>query len=227
LRGGFGKALRTIDRVAYDRVFEPRALHGPSGLRDVPRPFVFRVVDRSVAAGEPFDFGLPWFDVQDAPISILKQAFGRFAEVESVEGCSALRLALDATRPAAHVRARFVTPTELKGADRPDFGALFARIRDRISTLRTFYSAGPLNIDFKAIGERADKIVMTRCEIQRVEVERVSRRTGQRHSLGGFIGVAEYEGELGEFLPYLEIARWTGVGRQTVWGKGEIACEPF
>jgi hypothetical protein len=66
---------------------------------------------------------------------------------------------------------------------------------------------------------------MTRCEIQHVPVERTSRATGETHSLGGFTGVAEYQGDLGEFLPYLEIARWTGVGRQTVWGKGEIAWE--
>jgi len=37
--------------------------------------------------------------------------------------------------------------------------------------------------------------------------------------------VAEYEGQLGEFIPYLEAAQWTGVGRQCVWGKGEIHLE--
>jgi hypothetical protein len=66
---------------------------------------------------------------------------------------------------------------------------------------------------------------MTRCELQMVEAERVSKGTGQRHSIGGFTGLAEYEGPVAEFLPYLEAARWTGVGRQTVWGKGEIAAE--
>ena len=68
---------------------------------------------------------------------------------------------------------------------------------------------------------------MTRCELVPVAAERTSRGTGQRHSLGGFTGVAEYQGDLAKFLPYLEIARWTGVGRQTVWGKGEIAYETF
>jgi hypothetical protein len=34
--------------------------------------------------------------------------------------------------------------------------------------------------------------------------------------------VVEYAGELGEFLPWLRAARWTGVGRQTVWGKGDL-----
>ncbi len=228
LRGGFGKALRRIDRGVYDRVFEPRCPDGPSGLRDVPRPFVFRVVEREVAAGGAFVFGLPWFDVRNAPIPILGQAFGEIGDVDSVDGCEALRLPLDSlVNQATRVRVRFVSPTELKGAERPDFGVLFARVRDRISTLRTFYGPGPIKVDFKAMGERASRVVMTRCEIERVEGERFSRRTGQRHSLGGFIGVAEYKGELGEFMPYLEIARWTGVGRQTVWGKGEIACEIF
>ena len=53
--------------------------------------------------------------------------------------------------------------------------------------------------------------------------DRLSTRTGQSHPLGGFTGEAVYEGPLTPFLPYLEAARFTGVGRQTVWGKGEIA----
>jgi len=225
LRGGFGKALRKIDRGAYHRLFEPRSVEGPSGLRDVPRPFVFRVIEKSVAAGEPFDFGFHLFDLRDAPIALLKQAFDELAEVESVEGCEVLQLPIVSTVNATRARVRFLTPTEIKGADRPEFGLLFARVRDRLSTLRAFYGAGPLDINFKEMGERASRVLMTRCEMELIERERVSRRTGQRHSLGGFVGVAEYEGDLGEFLPYLEIARWTGVGRQTVWGKGEIACD--
>jgi hypothetical protein len=42
------------------------------------------------------------------------------------------------------------------------------------------------------------------------------------HPLGGFTGSAEYEGDLAEFLPWLRAARWVGVGRQTVWGKGDV-----
>jgi len=51
---------------------------------------------------------------------------------------------------------------------------------------------------------------------------RRSSRTGQTHSLGGFVGKAEYQGDLTEFVPYLRAAQWTGVGRQTAWGKGEF-----
>jgi hypothetical protein len=126
----------------------------------------------------------------------------------------------------SRVRLRFVTPTELKGehtvAGRPEFGILFARLRDRIGALRALYGVGPLKVDFRAMGERAAAVRMTRCELEWVEARRRSSRTGQRHPLGGFVGEADYEGELGEFLPYLKLAKWVGVGRQTVWGKGEL-----
>jgi len=127
------------------------------------------------------------------------------------------------------VQMRFVTPTELKSgqqlAERPEFGVLAGRIRDRLSTLRALYGEGPLEIDFRGFGERAARVKLTRCEIARVEVARRSSRTGRVHPIGGFWGEAEYVGELGEVVPYLRAGKWVGVGRQTVWGKGEIVCE--
>ena len=120
------------------------------------------------------------------------------------------------------IRVEFVTPTELKGASGADFQTLFARIRDRISTLRALYGAGPLDIDFKAMGERAALVRTTLSDLHQVDVSRLSTRTGQTHSLGGFAGTADYEGALAEFMSFLQTAQWTGVGRQTVWGKGQI-----
>jgi len=131
--------------------------------------------------------------------------------------------------PVTHVRVRFVTPTELKSGQQlaasPEFGILLGRIRDRLSTLREMYGEGPLEIDFRGLGERAAKVRMTRCQLDQMEVTRRSSRTGRYHPIGGFVGEAEYEGELSEFVPYLRAAKWTGVGRQTVWGKGEVELE--
>lgn len=128
--------------------------------------------------------------------------------------------------PVHTLRVQFLTPTELKSghqlAAKPEFGILATRIRDRISILRQLYGPGPLEIDFRSFGDRASQIRMTRCDLHQVDVRRQSTRTGQIHSIGGFIGEAEYEGDLTEFVPYLNVAKWTGVGRQTVWGKGEI-----
>ena len=95
------------------------------------------------------------------------------------------------------MRIRFVTPTELKSehklADRPEFGILFGRLRDRVSTLRTLYGAGPLDIDFRAMGERAAAVRLTHCELKRANADRLSSRSGQRHPLGGFVGEVEYK----------------------------------
>jgi hypothetical protein len=124
------------------------------------------------------------------------------------------------------VQVLFATPTELKNDGQAgesfEFDVLLARIRDRISTLRTLYGAGPLEIDFRAMRELAGAVKLNRSSLRRVEIERRSARTGQTHSIGGFAGAAEYEGDLAGFVPYLRAGEVTGVGRQTVWGKGQI-----
>jgi len=129
-------------------------------------------------------------------------------------------------RRITRLRVDFTTPTELKSgnqlAEEPGFPVLFSRARDRISTLRALYQDGPLEIDFREMGRRAERIRTIRCEVQWRDVTRRSTRTGQVHPIGGFAGEAEYEGELAEFHPYLHLAQWTGVGRHTVWGKGAI-----
>ncbi len=220
LRGVFGSTLKGLDEDAYARFFTPTAEGRdhqlPSGLRDLPRPFVFRLHGDEV--------GVNLFLTSEA--GLVCRVMERLG-LTLAASPELLRLPLDAPRDEdrQRLRIRFLTPTELKGAREPEFGVLIARIRDRISTLRTLYGPGPLNFDFRAFAERANRVRMTHCELQTVAEERLSKGTGQRHSIGGFTGVAEYEGALAEFLPYLEAARWTGVGRQTVWGKGEIAAE--
>jgi hypothetical protein len=123
----------------------------------------------------------------------------------------------------------FLSPIELKQDQRvvtqPDFAVLFARARDRVSTLRALYGAGPLDLDFAAAGGRAQAVRVLDCEFRRVDPVRRSSKTAQTHSIGGFLGWAQYEGDLGEFAPILRAAQWTGIGRHTVWGNGEIRLE--
>ncbi len=139
----------------------------------------------------------------------------------------ACSLALDRPGYATQrVRLRFVTPTELKSGgqivDRPEFPVLFARLRDRIATLQSLYGHGSPDIDYRALAERAAAVRLTACDIRMEYGVRKSGRTGRTHPLAGFTGDVEYEGELTEFIPWLQAARWVGVGRQTVWGKGEV-----
>jgi len=232
LRGAFGAMLHKLDRAP---MFAPSSAFGPSGLQDRPRPFVFRAAHlngATLAPGETFHFDFHWFDLRRSSLDIVLDAFAQLdpkADLRDIRGAETpLELCLDPpSDPVDHVHIRFETPTELKASgapvDRPEFGVLAARIRDRISTLRALYDEGPLTIDFREFGERAARIQMTRCDIQHVETSRRSGRTGQVHPLSGFVGEAEYQGDLTEFLPYFHAAKWTGVGRQTAWGHGSIA----
>jgi hypothetical protein len=139
-----------------------------------------------------------------------------------------LPLTPDPNAPA-HIRVVFLTPTELKHnhqiAATPEFPILFSRVRDRIATLSRLYTGKDLGIDFQGTNARAAEIRMTAFRSHYQSASRRSTKTRQSHEIGGFIGEADYEGDLGEFLPYLEAASWTGVGRQSVWGKGEIRVE--
>ena len=234
LRGAFGAILYKLDRAP---MFAPTSEAGPSGLVDQPRPFVFRTSHldgRNIASGETFHFDFHWFDLRRESLDTVIRAFRDLptTELVDVRGADApMELCLNPSGDPAgnnvtHITVRFEAPTELKTdgqtIDRPEFGILAGRIRDRISTLRALYDDGPLTLDFRQFGERAARIRMTRCDIQHVEASRRSARTGQIHSLGGFVGEADYAGDLTEFVPYLRVAYWTGVGRQTAWGKGEL-----
>jgi hypothetical protein len=277
VRGGFGTVLRQIachadcqdtkkcpnrEICPYAEVFEPKKTVGPSGLADLPRPFLFRArhLDGvTIARSAEFYFDVHLFDYRPIIVAYFVAAFRELAtsgmgprrgsaELVRVTGVTAdgnpsgpiydgsrlaetlpaaLVLSLEPALPEiSRVVIKFLSPIELNKHhafnEPPRFRDLIGRIRDRIGNLRLLYGDGPLAIDFRALGERAEHIKVLSAQIQSASVERQSSRTHQRHSIGGFIGHVEYEGALAEFLPYLEAARWTGAGRHAVWGNGEI-----
>jgi hypothetical protein len=237
LRGAFGYALReTATDEEFRRIFAPEAAgRHPSGFADLPRPFVFRsrhLDGATIDAGECFHFDVHVFDTQRPVNAIIAAAFEQMAvKPGRMEMCShtaepvVLSLA-PSPKPVDAITVEFLTPTELKSreevAPEPAFPILFARVRDRIGTLQALYGSGPMDIDFRAMAERASAVQMTANDMHFRDAARHSSRTGQRHAIGGFIGSAEYEGPLTQFMPWLEAASFAGVGRQTTWGKGEI-----
>ena len=200
----------------------------------------------TIAPGNGFFLDAHVFDLHQPALAPFRAAFAGFAqkgmgpgrgraELERVEQLDVVdrpapvtdvpgppsQASLDRDpEPVDRVAVRFLTPTELKSSggvvERPQFAILFGRLRDRLSTLRALYGAGPLPIDFRGMGERAGAIRLASCHVEWEQVKRKSGRTGQVHPIGGFTGEAEYRGELAEFLPWLRAARWVGVGRQTV-----------
>ena len=257
LRGAFGYALRAAAPEEFEAIFAPGAAgHHPSGLADVPRPFVFRSAHLDGATVEPgqhFHFDVNVFETRRPLDGIFTAAFEWMGERGIGAGSARVQLRavqyLDLAgqpvedlarplvlplepdpQPVEAVTVEFLTPTELKSgghlASDPLFPTLFARVRDRVATLGSLYGGAPMDIDFRAMGERAMAVRMTASAIRVLEVTRRSSHTGQRHPIGGFAGWAAYEGPLAEFLPWLRAASYTGVGRQTTWGKGEIRLRP-
>ena len=170
-----------------------------------------------------------WLARQRADIVCMQEVKAHEADIPALPKAAGFRCATRLDPQAEAVRAavlRFLTPTELKAGgqvvEEPEFRHLFARIRDRIAMLSALYGAGPLSFDFQALGERADSVALERSNLTWEYAARKSKGTGQMHPLGGFTGTAEYRGTLGPFLPWLRVAQWAGVGRQTVWGKGDV-----
>jgi len=127
------------------------------------------------------------------------------------------------------IRIRFLSPTFLRAdgeiVRRPEFHHVFKRVRDRVNALSTFFGDGPVDSDFRGLGERAEKIRSVSAEVEWIERFRTSSKTHQRHELSGFLGQAAYEGDLREFLPWLALGELIHVGKHTAWGCGNIAVD--
>lgn len=217
LRGQFGRLLWEQYGELYAPLFRPVWREGgPSGLKDPPRPYVIRTAGlegRSYAAGETiavpvhvFDLryfdALPWLDRQRVTVPLKPVAAG-----------------------GSGVRLHFETPTELKGVRGLPFGALLARLRDRVSTLERLYGQGSWSIDYREIGERAEQVREVRREVRWVRSPRVARNSGETHDVRGWVGWVEYAGDWQPLSGLLAAAEWTGVGRHTVWGCGVVRVE--
>jgi hypothetical protein len=229
-------------RCPYARLFEPASHNGPSGLLDPPRPFVIRAAaldGKSYPPGETFSIHVHTFDLHEPAAPHFTAAFAELAREGIGTGRGRVELAgaaepeslslplLGTSGPDnARLTLRFVTPTELKSAGRSlrdaPFDVVFARTRDRIATLSALYGSGPLDLDFRGMGERASRVRTVRSSLEWRSNRRKSGRTQAVHPLSGFTGEVRYEGPVGEFLPLLRAAYWTGIGRHTVWGNGVV-----
>lgn len=256
-RGALGAAIRRIcgcedcrsgnaegEKCLYQRLFKPRWAGGPSGYRDAPRPFVlrWRGGDQLVARAQTVELDLFWFEPEDAPWRVFEQAFSlagahglglkrtkfKLIRLECyTKVCSPL-----AGEPASgNLNVEFTTPTELKHSaavlDQPQFSPLIRRLAERVHALGTLYQQWPYDANYSDLLVEAQDVKLANWQWLRRETFRRSSSNGHLHSIGGFTGWAEYSGPVGRFLPLLEIGYWTGVGRQTVWGKGEIRVSNF
>ncbi len=129
------------------------------------------------------------------------------------------------------ITLEFLTPTRIrynptgeKGGSKvvrvPEFHHLLKRLRDRINALAAVYGDGPLKVDFKGLGSRAEAVKIAESHISWVEIKRKSRTQGIWHDQSGFVGQITYTGHLEEFLPFLLMGEFVHVGEDAVFGNG-------
>lgn len=120
-----------------------------------------------------------------------------------------------------------LTPLRIKqdgkyvGADRFNFGAFFGNLQRRISLLSYFHSDTALDTDFKALGQAAKTITISRQQIAWQDWTRYSSRQQTTMQMGGLLGEFTISGDLQPFWPYLWLGQWTHVGKGTSMGLGQ------
>ena len=211
----------------------------PSGFAQIPRPFVIRadhLRETPLPADRPFVFAINIFDTRHLDRTTVTQAL----ELLATWGLGPDRvpcqlgertwapLHFDLTAPvlseSSKLTLKFETPLELhangKSVNLPEYATLMARLRDRISALNMFYGDSPLDLDFAHFTQIAKSVRLAHHNLTPQTTRRHSTRTGQWHPISGIIGTATYEGPWRSYQNWLRLGEYTGVGKQTSFGKG-------
>jgi len=173
--------------------------------------------------------------VRPAAAMELEVVGSRYSVVGPAEAGDELQATGDRLPGTDYVELHFLTPTTLKSGStadragevvrRPAFHHIIKRLRDRVNALSTFYGGGPLAMDFKALGEAAERVETVADHTRWVERSRVARRRNVTHDLSGFVGSIRFGGHLAPFLPLLRIGEYVHVGKNAVFGNGWFVIE--
>ncbi|UOF90620.1 CRISPR system precrRNA processing endoribonuclease RAMP protein Cas6 [Fodinisporobacter ferrooxydans] len=118
----------------------------------------------------------------------------------------------------------FETPLRIKSqgiySDNPSFPLLIRNILRRMTGLLQFHHDITPKWDIKNLILKSEQIQLVRKEVKWVDYDRYSARQDSKMKMGGIVGWAQYEGEVGEFLPWLRVAEIIHIGKNTVFDLG-------
>ncbi|MBI5930827.1 MAG: CRISPR system precrRNA processing endoribonuclease RAMP protein Cas6 [Chloroflexi bacterium] len=125
---------------------------------------------------------------------------------------------------------RFLTPTEIthnKGqvATRPEFNRLIPRLIERCQALETYYTETPAPTEVwrerhLELSQLSQAISLEKSHTHWVRIESGSRRTTERTSVSGFVGQAEFRGDIQPFLEWIIWGQSLHIGKNAVKGNG-------
>ena len=130
--------------------------------------------------------------------------------------------------PAASgtLRVELVTPLRLKYDNQLQallpFHLLVRAALRRLSTLFDCFGQGEPDLDYRGLVARAHDIKVDSSRLRWCDWQRYSNRQEQTMLMGGMSGEITYCGDIGEYLPLLEIARAVHLGKQSAFGLGLI-----
>ncbi len=102
-----------------------------------------------------------------------------------------------------------------------EFNILMRNLFRRLSTLAAFYGE-EMDIYFKDYLDKATEIVIVNENLEWKQWFRYSNKQQQKIDMQGFTGMITYQGDIKQFLPYLIIAQYIHIGKNTVFGQGNF-----
>lgn len=126
---------------------------------------------------------------------------------------------------SSNIEIEFLTPTRMIFNERlvveVEFHQIVRTLLRRISSLSYFHCGELLELDFKELIEKAERIKCTDSDLRWYDWERYSARQETRMKMGGFTGKAVFEGDLEEFMPLIALGEYIHVGKGTSFGLGK------
>ncbi len=109
-------------------------------------------------------------------------------------------------------------------ADLP-FHVLVRGMLRRISSLAAFHGNGEPLLDYRGLVKRAESVQTVEDHLEWFDWRRYSFRQDREMLMGGMAGSVVYEGEIGEFMPFVRFCSEVHLGKQTTFGLGKIKTE--
>lgn len=122
------------------------------------------------------------------------------------------------------ISLNFLTPLRIRYkntlCDDPQFHILIRNLLRRLSSLNYFHCNQKLDLPFKEIIEKAERVELVDNQTKWHDWSRYSGRQKKKMKLGGMAGMATYKGDLADFMPLLVLGSWVNIGKQTGFGLG-------
>lgn len=127
------------------------------------------------------------------------------------------------------LRIDFITPLRFKSGNSISTDLSFTTftkcVLRRASSLMKSYGQGEPDIDYQGLIQRSESVTTTSEQLYWQTWSRYSNRQNASTSLSGIMGKIFFRGEIGEFLPLIELARFLHVGKQSTFGLGQFSYE--